>query len=179
MPKKDVKKESEGKKLYLLLLIYLYAIKKEIRIIKDIKKLTYIFLYLKIYNYFSSKYMIKLFFISLILFVNLAFADFSKFEIVEIKPSTKEGEVKYGIVLSGTDYNKSAKSIIVAPVVLQQKNYTGKYVMEVKNENTVYVVFIDKLRTVQKNTVIKKIFQLNKKDAKNMENKLNELFKNA
>lgn len=96
---------------------------------------------------------------------------FEKFDVVELKVEQynqkssssvsgkskdylkKEAGKKYAIVFSGKGYNASSRSIIVAPVILKTKDYTGKFVAHLKHKGKEYIVFSDKLRNIQQDKI--------------------------
>jgi mRNA-degrading endonuclease toxin of MazEF toxin-antitoxin module len=90
---------------------------------------------------------------------------FQKFEIVELnfeklKENNKSSayinrnkkQAKYALIISGSNYNNSSKSVVVIPVVLKkEKDYKGKFVYSFKNSNKTYIIFADKVRTINQN----------------------------
>lgn len=134
--------------------------------------------------------MLKLLFICFALSVNFAFADltFSKFDIIELKQGnrmekseepTKKPTKKYALVMSGKSYNSSSKTIMVAAATVKNKDYKGKYIMEVKHEGVTYLLFLDKIRSIPKSGTEKVLFKLNKSESKTVQEKFNELTKDA
>jgi hypothetical protein len=121
-------------------------------------------------------------------FSKFAEANFKKFDIVEIKQEKKEksegknpeylkknkNKKTYGIVFSGDEYNKNSKAVIVAPVVLSEKDYKGRYVFPFKASGKSYVIFTDKLRVVKNDKILKSDLNLNLKEKE----KVKELFNN-
>lgn len=134
--------------------------------------------------------MFKILFAFFALFANVAFADINvnKFDLVEIKP-WKSGEdkgeprkgsgKKYGLVMSSSSYNSSSKTVLIAAAVVKTKDYKGKYTIEITSNGVTYLVFVDKVRTIQKTQVEKTLFNLNILDAKKASDKWNDFTKNA
>lgn len=134
--------------------------------------------------------MFKLLFACLALFINFALADFtiSKFDVIEVKKNdrmekteepSKKPTKRYALVMSSSGYNTSSKTILVAPAIVKNKDYKGKYVMEAKHEGVTYLIFLDKIRTIPKNQTEKILFKLNKNESKQAREKFSELTKDA
>jgi mRNA-degrading endonuclease toxin of MazEF toxin-antitoxin module len=134
--------------------------------------------------------MFKLLFICLTLFINFALADFtiSKFDVIEVKKNhrmekaeepSKKPTKRYALVMSSTGYNASSKTILVAPAIVKNKDYKGKFVMEAKHEGVTYLIFLDKIRTISKSQTEKILFKLNKNESKQAREKFSELTKDA
>lgn len=137
----------------------------------------------------------SLFFIANIFFHNNAISAnlpaFEKFEIVELnfdnskeknKPSPyinkNKKETKYALIISGGNYNKTAKNVVVVPVILKkEKDYQGRFVYSIKNSGKTYIVFADKMRTISKNIAFTSAITLSPKEKddinKTLENILN------
>lgn len=143
--------------------------------------------------------MLKIIF-SLLLFFSsnvLVFAEnFKQFDIVETTPFEREAAGKekteksetehlkkgkdkkrYAIILSGNAYNNSGKNVIIAPVVLNEKQYKGKYTFNFKNGTSNYVIFVDKIRNVNQSKLTKSDLTLQEKEKTKVKEMFNSLSK--
>ena len=83
----------------------------------------------------------------------------------------------YGVIFSGDEYNKNSKAVIVAPVVLAEKDYKGRYVFPFKVSGKSYVIFTDKLRVVKNDKILKSDLSLSAKEKEQVKELFNNLSK--
>ena len=152
-------------------------------------------------KYVNKSYNLQVFMLKVLMMAFLVFNlssayaknNFEKFDVVELKVEEynqksssssggknkdylkKEAGKKYAIVFSGKAYNASSRSIIVAPVILKTKDYTGKFVINLKHKGKEYIVFTDKLRNIPKEKIKEVVFKPNVQEKGKIGEKFNNI----
>jgi mRNA interferase MazF len=78
------------------------------------------------------------------------------------------------VVISPDEMNKHLRTVVIAPMTTNSKNYPTR--VEVKHENKIGWVVLDQVRTIDKQRIIKNLGKLSKPEVKEVKSIIKETF---
>lgn len=78
------------------------------------------------------------------------------------------------VVISPDEMNKHLRTIVIAPMTTNSKNYPTR--VKVKHDNKIGRIVIDQIRTIDKQRIIKQIGQLSTHEIKDVKSILKETY---